>query len=221
MLIFGLVVALTICSCTKSKEEKAEALIKDKLVASLYHPDTYKPISTRVDSAFFDRENFAKFGSKMSELITLFSKQDDYSKDMESELTTMRIFAPNGYYDSEYGKGEFNDAKEKYNSLKKKLDKVNRKITTIYKELKQIVPNLYTNKITGWIISHQFTSMNGANTVSLKGETIFLCDIEFQQCGDGVEKANFEKILKIIEEFKDSESIDELKDAILETCSNI
>ena len=46
--------ALVITSCTLSNEEKAEKLVKETLKDYLYHPDSYEPISTRVDSMFID-----------------------------------------------------------------------------------------------------------------------------------------------------------------------
>ena len=47
-------IALVITSCTPSNEEKAEKLVKETLKDYLYHPDSYEPISTRVDSMFID-----------------------------------------------------------------------------------------------------------------------------------------------------------------------
>ena len=42
-------VALVMTSCTLSNEEKAEKLVKETLKDYLYHPDSYEPISTKVD----------------------------------------------------------------------------------------------------------------------------------------------------------------------------
>ena len=46
-------VALIMTSCTLSNEEKAEKLVKETLKDYLYHPDSYEPISTKVDSMFY------------------------------------------------------------------------------------------------------------------------------------------------------------------------
>ena len=55
-------VALVFTSCTLSNEDKAEKLIKESLKGTLYHPESYEPISTRVDSAFINIENLVKVG---------------------------------------------------------------------------------------------------------------------------------------------------------------
>ena len=212
-LLFACVFGLLFCSCNKTKEEKAEALIKDKVIASLYHPDTYKPVSTRLDSAFWDRDNLSKFIQTLDELTKLLSKQEEYTNNMEKEQFTMSLFSPSSDYESEYEISKYNEAKKKYNILKGKLDKTNAKISSKYKELKQVAQHLYTDKPTGWLIHHQFTSMNGANTMSLKGDMIFFSDLDFSECGDGVSKENFELVSTLVKEIIDSESIDDLNDA--------
>lgn len=54
MQILSCVLALILVSCISSKEEKAEKLIRETLKDYLYNPDSYDPISTRVDSMFID-----------------------------------------------------------------------------------------------------------------------------------------------------------------------
>ena len=53
-------VAIVMVACGQSQEQKAEYLIKESLKKSLYKPETYKPVETKVDSAFapcHDRRN--------------------------------------------------------------------------------------------------------------------------------------------------------------------
>ena len=51
--IFYLVLfAMVMVSCSKSKEQKAEALVKESVKKVLFKPETYKPVETKVDSAF-------------------------------------------------------------------------------------------------------------------------------------------------------------------------
>ena len=49
-----ILLTLIMASCTLSNEEKAEKLVKETLKDYLYHPDSYEPISTKVDSMFID-----------------------------------------------------------------------------------------------------------------------------------------------------------------------
>lgn len=52
MSFFLIVGILAFASCAHSPEEKANALIEASLKKSLYHPETYDPAETLVDSAF-------------------------------------------------------------------------------------------------------------------------------------------------------------------------
>ena len=50
--LYLILVLIVLAACSQSPEQKAEVLIKDSLKKSLYKPDTYKPVDTKVDSAF-------------------------------------------------------------------------------------------------------------------------------------------------------------------------
>ena len=64
-------VALIMSSCAFSNEQKAEKLIKETLKDYLYHPDSYEPISTKVDSMFIDPVTIASI-MKISDEIKDF-----------------------------------------------------------------------------------------------------------------------------------------------------
>ena len=66
--------ALIVCSCTFSNEEKAEKLVKKTLKDYLYHPDSYKPLSTRVDSMYVDVTIIEPIMEISSEIKNLISK---------------------------------------------------------------------------------------------------------------------------------------------------
>ena len=42
-------VAVIMVACGQSQEQKAEVLIKESLKKTLYKPETYKPVETKVD----------------------------------------------------------------------------------------------------------------------------------------------------------------------------
>ena len=77
-------VALIMTSCTLSNEEKAEKLIQESLKGTLYHPESYKSISTQVDSAFINFENLAKVGELCEELGDLLDKESEYQREYRS-----------------------------------------------------------------------------------------------------------------------------------------
>ena len=68
--IFIFSVALLFVSCGQSPEDKANALIKAELRKTLFKPDTYKPIETKLDSAFapFDDPNLYKIMGDLAKM---------------------------------------------------------------------------------------------------------------------------------------------------------
>ena len=90
-------VALVMTSCTLSNEEKAEKLVKETLKDYLYHPDSYEPISTKVDSMFIDVTTIEPIMKISEDIKDLMSKINRCKMKVESAESSMDIFAPNGY----------------------------------------------------------------------------------------------------------------------------
>lgn len=203
---------LLFSSCIKSNEEKAEALIQEQLKSSLYHPETYKAISTQVDSAFINFEIWDKIMENAKDLYDLFQKKEKYERDIERAQSIMSIYAPTGYYYSEYDRNKYNKSKNEISVLQDKLQKLEPKIDSAISEIKSLIPQLRSSEQTGWIVEHKFTSMNGANTVSLSGDMIFVCDKDFKQCGGGMETSDIEKAYRFIKGMSEAESYDDIKE---------
>ena len=196
-------VALIMISCTLSNEEKAEKLIQESLKGTLYHPESYKSISTQVDSAFINFENL--------------DKESEYQREYRSAESSKSIYAPNGWYYDEHSRVKYNQYKQECEEYKTKLEKIAPKIATAISELREVSQNLYSDKFTGWIVSHRFTSKNGANTMTIPGDMIFVCDTEFTRCGNGMDSDTFEKLFKFIKKISEAESDEELKEEIMES----
>ena len=210
-------VALIFTSCTLSNEEKAEKLIQESLKGTLYHPDSYEPISTRVDSAFINFEQLATFGEICEELTDLLDKEQEFQRNLKSAESTMSIYAPTRYYYSEHSRVEYNQHKQEYEEYKAKLEKLAPKIDSALSELRKVSNDIYTEEFTGWIVSHRFTSKNGANTMTMPGDMVFVCDAEFTRCGNGIDSDAFEKLFKFIKKISEAESDEELKEEIMES----
>lgn len=208
-------VALLLVSCAQTNEEKAEKLIQQSLKGTLYHPDSYEPISTRVDSAFINFENFAKVCELCQELEDMLEKEQEYQSKCKSAESIMSIYAPTRYYYSEHSRVEYNQHKQEYEEYKAKLEKIATKIATTIGELREISQNIYSDEFSGWIVSHKFTSKNGANTMTIPGDMIFICDTEFTSCGEGVDSDDIVKLFKFIKKISEAETDEELKEEIM------
>lgn len=176
-----ILLAVFMTSCTLSNEEKAEKLIKETLEGYLYHPDSYEPLSTRVDSMFIDVTVIEPIMEVSDEIKDLISKINECEGEIESAESSMDIWAPDGY-SSQYSRGEYARAKKDKEEAKSDLDKYTRKLSEQLVSLKENVAACQKGEFTGWVVSHRFRSLNGAGSMTIPGEMIFFCDEEFTTC---------------------------------------
>ena len=186
-----ILLTLIMASCTLSNEEKAEKLVKETLKDYLYHPDSYEPISIKVDSMFIDVTTIEPIMEISDEIKDLMFKINRCKREIKSAESSMDIWVPNGY-SSQYSRGEYARAKREKEEA-----------------LKENVAKYHKGKFTGWAVSHRFRSLNGAGSMTIPGEMIFFCNEEFTTCvGYEVDKfENFAKILKAVDEATSDEDI--------------
>ena len=201
-------VTLILASCTPSNEEKAEKLVKETLKDYLYHPNSYEPISTRIDSMFIDVTTIEPIMKISGEISDLISKINRCELAIKSAETSMNIYAPDGY-SSRFTRGEYARAKKEKEEAQSDLDKYVKKLLGEVASLKENVGKYHKGEFTGWAVSHRFRSLNGAGSMTIPGEMVFFCDKEFTNCV-GYEVGKFEefaKILKVVDEATSDEDI--------------
>lgn len=203
-------IALIMASCTLSNEGKAEKLVKETLKDYLYHPDSYEPISTKIDSMFIDVTTIEPIMKISSEISDLISKIDKCEMNIESAESSMNIFAPVGF-SSQFSRGEYTRAKKDREKAKSDLNKYTKKLSEELASLKENVAKYYKGEFTGWAVSHRFRSLNGAGTMTIPGEMIFFCDKEFTSCV-GYEIEKFEEFTKILEAVDEATSDEDIMD---------
>lgn len=169
ILFFAIVVFGLFASCTKSPEQKAEALIKEYLEKTLYHPDTYAPTETKLDSAFtpFDSPDFYEKTLKMAKLSMAVQKYDDEVKQAQSEVSLW-----SGPYQTSYERNSLQEAKEKYEIA---LENKNKAIEES-KKLGEILKKDINKKgeFIGFKAFHSYRANNNAGqTIGGRAEFIF------------------------------------------------
>lgn len=204
------ILALIMTSCTLSNEEKAEKLIKETLKEYLYHPDSYEPLSTRVDSMFIDVTTIEPIMEISDEIKDLMSKINRCEREIESAESSMDIWAPSGY-SSQFSRGEYARAKKEKEDAQSNLDKYTKKLSGQLVSLKENVAKYHKGEFTGWTVSHRFRSLNGAGSMTIPGEMIFFCDKEFTTCG-GYEADKFEDFVKTLKAVDEATSDDDIMD---------
>lgn len=205
---FFLLFTVIMVSCSLSNEKKAERLIKETLKDYLYHPESYEPISTRVDSMFIDATTIEPIMEVSDKIKDLIYKINRCEEKIEFAESSMDIWAPNGY-SSQYSRGEYARAKKEKDEAKVDLEKYNKKLSEQFELLKENVAKYHKDEFTGWAVTHRFKSLNRVESMSIMGEMIFFCDKEFTTCeGYEIDKIeDFLNVLKAIDAATSNEDI--------------
>ena len=87
-----ILLTLIMASCTLSNEEKAEKLVKETLKDYLYHPDSYEPISIKVDSMFIDVTTIEPIMEISDEIKDLMFKINRCKREIKSAESSMDIW---------------------------------------------------------------------------------------------------------------------------------
>lgn len=166
-IIFGL------SSCIPSNEKKAEQMAAKYIKEILYHPESYKPIKTRVDSSYISLDLI----NETKNLFKLLQIMEEYVSKNNSAERTMEIYAPVGYY-SGYGKVEYRKAKQEFERYQRLLKEKTEQLVNQIDKIKSLQSATRNHKFNGWLVYHKYSGSNGLGNM-LTGEFIFLCDKKF------------------------------------------
>lgn len=168
--LFGAMLIAMFASCNKSLEEKANVLIEKNIKKMVYHPESYDPTETRIDSAFtpFDDPDFYE---KTMQLYKLGMAIDEYDKNMKDAKSSMSIWS--GPYQSSFGRNEYQEAKEEYTKNAKNKKSTEEKARKLADELKSMLDK--EKVFIGFKVQHRFRINNNAGQTTF-GEMEFLFD---------------------------------------------
>ena len=203
--------ALLIASCAPTNEERAEKLVSDCIKDYLTYPDSYESISTQIDSTRVNVSKIEDILEQTKEVASLDLKIRSLEFDVESAQSTMEIYAPDGYYYSDFERGKYNRAKAEYEKHKTTLQQSTAKLQSKVQDLRVAAENLYDAENNGWIVTHRYRSKGDNGEQLPPQEMVFFCDLEFNHC-QGWMSQQYEFITKIINYIVESESDEELLD---------
>lgn len=169
-------VLFALISCNQSPLEKVNALIEVDLKKSLYHPDTYDPTETIVDSAFtpFDDPFFYE---KTINLCKLDVEMEDYEYKIKNEKSDMALYKDLlqiAYSNS--NKESYDQAKENYEKYLIEKKKTEQKVEKLVDELKLELEK--EPQFIGFKARHRYRAQNnGGQTVFGEAKYLFDKDI--------------------------------------------
>ena len=169
-ILLGALLITLFVSCGKSPEEKANALIEDDIKKVLYHPETYDPAETQIDSAFTPFDD-PVFYEKTVQLCKLGMSIDECDRKMKNAKSSMSIWS--GPYQSAFGRNEYQEAKNEYDENERNKKSIEAKVQKLATELKTMLEN--EQQFIGFRARHRYRANNNAGQ-TIFGETKYLFD---------------------------------------------
>ena len=191
------VVAVIMIACGLSQEQKAEVLIKESLKKSLYKPETYKPVETKVDSAFAPYDDPAFF-EELVELGKMNSEYQGLEEKAKHAKSSMSIWS--GPYQTAFGRNEYQEAKAEYDEANAKMEKLKTKGRKQYEKVAKMLQG--ERKFIGYKAVHNYRADNNAGN-TLIGNSIFFIDDNFTEVRYSLEVEEYNQIQEAISQFKE------------------
>ena len=190
-------VTVVIAACGQPQEQKAEALIKESLKKSLYKPETYKPVETKVDSAFAPYDDPAFF-EELAELGKMNSEYADLEEKAKHAKSSMSIWS--GPYQTSFGRNQYQEAKEEYDEANAKIEKLKTKGRKQYEKVANMLQG--NRKFIGYKAIHNYRADNNAGN-TLIGNTIFFIDKNFEEVTYSMEVEEYNQVQEAIEQLQE------------------
>jgi hypothetical protein len=159
-------------SCTKTKEERIQALVDQSVKNTLLFPESYDPIEIRIDSVF-DNMLSDKNIKTACEIIKIGKEIDAINSEIEETNTFISIF-------SDSGNSRF------YRDLKKDLKNLKSDCIEKEKKFMQLLNSLQEQywqrkAFTGYSAIQKFRAKNNDNDVVMSSYILSI-DAETTQC---------------------------------------
>lgn len=195
-------VAVMMVACSQSQKQKADVLIKESLNKTLYKPETYKPVDTKVDSAFAPYDN-PKLFEALIELGKMNAEYVELEEKVKDATTSMSIWS--GPYQSAFGRNQYQEAKQEHDEANAKMEKLQTKGKKQYEKVAQMIQG--DRRFIGYKAVHNYRADNNAGQ-TLIGNTIFFIDKNFEEIVFAMDVEEYNQVQEAISQFK--EQIEEM-----------
>ena len=172
LLVAGIV---TLASCSKSPEKKADALIKKELNKVLYHAETYDPVETVLDSAFYplDSPVLYELIDQANAASIEYNEQEQKAKSAKSSMALWDT-----PYQSAYGRNRYNEYKDTFEKASEQAEKLKNKMDQFYQKICSMLNE--KPKFVGYKALHSFRAQNNVGDVAF-GHDFFLMDEKLEK----------------------------------------
>ena len=194
-------IALAMVSCDNSPLAKADRLVRKEMPKNLVFPDSYDPIETKIDSAFYpmDDPEFYKsqerFYSLAEKFFEIGSEIERLESDIDWSTANMKIFS-GGYgalsnYEYSKSKKKVKEYTAELNAKQEELEQVKAESKNIVYELKALFKK--DPVFIGYRATHSFRSRNNAGQIIIS-RNCFLINKELTEIKASCTEEEYESL---------------------------
>lgn len=197
LLLLTVSVAL-LASCGKSPEEKVQALIEDAVKKSLYIPESYDPVETKIDSAFAPHAT-QEYIEGTIEMCKAYREMKECESEVKSAKSTLNIYSDS--YARAYMANEYRDHKAEYEAALSKKSKTEERLKGIIEDLRKMEEQKPT--FIGYSAVHRYrANTNGGQTAF--GTIQFFLDKDMSKivASFDLDSYEFKEMQETLEEMK-------------------
>lgn len=180
-------------SCSQSNQKKAEAVIRKYMSENLPDYSSYKPLTTRIDSAFrtplFDDRTLqlASLCANLKEAIQYF--EEPLEKAMKEKDKWKDDTSPSG-------RENYEKAKQEYDFLFPRIVNGERNFLLGTQKLSQHIDSL-DHEFIGWTVRHSFEAKD-VQGKKRRTDGVFVMDKDFQDVIYSLENAQIDQYIEVV-----------------------
>lgn len=195
-ILFILLTATLLISC-ESREDKIQKAIATELKGVLYDFDSYEPIKTTIDSAFFS----PSIDPEIKKLLMALEKpMNEFQKARHDYDYATSIVAIYSDSHSTYAQQQKKQAISKRNAAEKSIEFSRNQIKSLFQDLCIQIneDKLKSREFVGWFVTQHYKCKTGGGLPTF-GDDIFVFNPEITECTFFMKKDEYETLCNFIE----------------------
>ena len=171
---------ILLASC-ESREDKIQKTVSQELKGVLYDYESYEPIKTKIDSAFFSPYTDSEVESLMLCIVKFSNELERAKSDYRNALSSIALWdIP---YGTAYSRQQKKDAITQRDAEKQRIEYIQTKLISLVKNLYKRVQydNSKDDEFVGWFVTQRYKCKTNGGYPAFS-EDVFVLNKDMSEC---------------------------------------
>lgn len=190
--------AFLLISC-ESREDKIQKAVSQELKGVLYDFESYEPVKTQIDSAFFSPYIDPEIKSLMMAFAKPAQELEAAKRDYNNALSSIALW--DMPYGSAYSRQQRKEAISERDAAKKKIENIQMQLKSTIKSLYAQVLKDKTkdNEFIGWFVTQRYKCKTGGGYPAF-GDDVFVFNKDMTECTFHMEIEEYKGLCDFIDQ---------------------